>query len=289
VAFLDPRPRPESIAGAYTNYYTHGDAGGWSVPASGPEPGRLVGVKVRLRNGYLAGRYGLPLAPAWRAARWVVPVLFPGRGLAFDTSVRHLPLPAPGARLLDVGCGSGAFLVYARTLGWSVMGLEIDGVAAARAAAAGLEVIGSPLEQAGLPASHFDAVTLNHVIEHLHDAAAALREVFRVLRPGGMLWVATPNLESPLLRRLGSAWRGLEPPRHLVLYHRRALGAALLAAGFSGLSWPRAYPITRWIHDASGGQVPAATLRLLALGSALSDRWSEQLVVLARKPVEGRP
>jgi len=217
-----------------------------------------------------------------------VPVFFPRHRLAFDTSVRHLHLPMPGARLLDVGCGAGEFLAHARVLGWNVTGLEVDPGAAKLAATLGIEVVQAPLEHAGIPSTSFDAVTMNHVIEHLHDPEATLREVHRVLRPGGVLWLATPNIDSPLLRRIGARWRGLEPPRHLLLFNRRALSAMLEAAGFASLRWQRAYPLTRWIHAASGGGVAEPTLRLLELASAVSNSWSEQLVLTATKRTEDR-
>jgi predicted SAM-dependent methyltransferase len=73
---------------------------------------------------------------------------------------------------------------------------------------------------------------MNHVIEHFHDPIDALRISHRLLKPGGILWIATPNLAS-----LGHAvfrrdWIGLDPPRHLVLFTRSALARALAATGF---------------------------------------------------------
>ena len=63
-------------------------------------------------------------------------------------------------------------------------------------------------------------MTLNHVVEHLHDPAGVLRRIAAILRPGGTLWIATPNLHALGHRRYGPDWLALDPPRHLVLFHR---------------------------------------------------------------------
>jgi len=82
-------------------------------------------------------------------------------------------------------------------------------------------------------ASCFDVITLNHVIEHVHDPIAVLRACHRLLKPGGRLWLETPNVDSLGLARFGRNWRGLETPRHLVLFGRRGLRQACMAAGFA--------------------------------------------------------
>jgi 2-polyprenyl-3-methyl-5-hydroxy-6-metoxy-1,4-benzoquinol methylase len=289
-AYLDPRPAAASIALAYRQYYTHAAANP-EVPSAVPV-GTTARIKVRLRNGYLAETFGLPLTPRFKFARRIVPLFFPRHRIAFDTSVRHLPLPRPGARLLDVGCGGGGFLAHARGLGWDVTGTELDPVAAALAVDQGIPVVQRPLAEAGFASGWFEAVTMNHVIEHLHEPAATLREIFRILTPGGLLWISTPNLDSPLRLRLGRCWRGLEAPRHLILFCRAALRHLVKDAGFVRLSWPTMYPLTRWMLDNSSAhraRPPRRTpldIRLLELGSMLTQRLSEQLVVLAAKPGE---
>jgi len=287
-AYLDPRPARQSVGLIYENYYTHAS----SPPAMRPQSrtGRIGRWKERLRNGYLSERFGLPLSPRFKFAGAVVPLLFPRHRIAFDTSVRHLPLPQLGARLLDVGCGGGDFLASARSVGWDVTGIEIDPVAAAIAAAQGIPVIGKPLADAGLAAASFDAVTMNHVIEHLHDPRAALAEIHRILKPDGLLWLSTPNVDSPLRRQLGRIWRGFEAPRHLVLFGMKALRKVIRDSGFTRLSWPRTYPLTRWMFAASPNPARGTEihLRLLEVGSILTQRLSEQLVVLAMKPNESR-
>ncbi|MGH2395464.1 MAG: class I SAM-dependent methyltransferase [bacterium] len=127
---------------------------------------------------------------------------------------------APRGRLLDVGCGSGRFLVHMRDLGWEVTGVEPDPVAVRVAHRSfHLNVASGTLEDAGFPESCVDVVTMNHVIEHVPDPISSLRECNRVLREGGRLVVVTPNVHSLGHWYFNHSWRGLEVPRHLQLLH----------------------------------------------------------------------
>ena len=139
----------------------------------------------------------------------------------------------PPGRLLDVGCGDGRRLALLRTRGWQVEGQEVDPQAAARARASGLTVHVGPLEALALPGQQFDAVTLNHVVEHLPNPASTLRECCRLVRQGGQLVAITPNARSLGHEVFGGSWRGLEPPRHLHVFTPRALARLARSAGFS--------------------------------------------------------
>jgi 2-polyprenyl-3-methyl-5-hydroxy-6-metoxy-1,4-benzoquinol methylase len=140
--------------------------------------------------------------------------------------------PAPGLRLLDVGCGSGDFLARMRRRGLSVEGVDVDGAALDHARKKhGLTVHQGRLEDIRFPGDAFDIVTLQHVIEHVHEPVSLLRECWRILKPGGRLSVATPNLDGVGHRRFGRNWRGLEPPRHLHLFTRKPLEECAAGAG----------------------------------------------------------
>ncbi len=99
--------------------------------------------------------------------------------------------------------------------------MEIDQDAVTIARSLGLEVRCGSLEEQGYPAESFDAVTLCHVVEHLSDPRATIDECFRILKPSGRLVVATPNSDSLSRRLFGKDWRGLEPPRHLMVFSPR--------------------------------------------------------------------
>lgn len=98
----------------------------------------------------------------------------------------------PGS-LLDVGCGIGEFLLAARDGGWQVAGVEVSEKAAMIARSRGLEVETAHLEESRLAPGAFDAVTLWDVIEHLDAPVAAMRVVHEKLKPGGAVFLETPN------------------------------------------------------------------------------------------------
>lgn len=138
----------------------------------------------------------------------------------------------PG-RILDVGCGVGHFLNGMKRRGWQALGVEVSEEAAAYARERfGLEVFIGQLEEMELPAAYFDAITLWHVLEHLHDPLATLREINRLLKDNGLLVFAIPNWHSVDARLFGEYWVGLDMPRHLYVFPRPALEKLLAKSGF---------------------------------------------------------
>ncbi len=222
LVWLDPRPEAEDLGRLYERYHTH-DAeprtSGYQHVVRRAIPAAALGYRDRTPPG--------ALGPVGRLLARVGPL----REAAYR-SVMTLPGDARG-RLLDVGCGAGLFLSVMRDLGWQVLGSETDpaAVAAARARLGADAVREGELAALALPDAQFAAVTLSHVIEHLLDPAAALRECARLLAPGGRLVLATPNAQSLGARRFGPAWRGWEVPRHIRVYDARTLRAAVEGAG----------------------------------------------------------
>jgi 2-polyprenyl-3-methyl-5-hydroxy-6-metoxy-1,4-benzoquinol methylase len=230
--WLDPRPDPASIPRAYSSYLTH------SVSEAAirlARPGILQGIKLQATHAILNHELGYRLNPALPlpVARRI---LTRKRQRQILNRVRHLPAPGnPTAQVLDVGSGNGAFLVMAKNLGYEATGLEPDPQATALARAHGCRVHTGSLPHPALPHEHYDQLTLAHVIEHLHDPLALLRECLALLRPGGRLWIQTPNLKGAGHAYWGGDWRGLEPPRHLVLFTPESLKQLLHEAGFQGI------------------------------------------------------
>src|SRR5438105_414530 len=128
------------------------------------------------------------------------------------TATRHMKMveryARPG-RLLDVGCASGLFLSLAHRTGWQVTGVEPSEVLFRKAEAA-LKDIGEvycqTLEAANLPAGSFDALTLWDVLEHVPDPLGFLQTCRDLLRPGGLLFLNIPNLDSLESKLLVSRW-----------------------------------------------------------------------------------
>ena len=155
------------------------------------------------------------------------------RGNAYFLYIRDR---APG-RLLEIGCGDGSRLQAFEALGWQVTGQETDERAARIAAGktAGA-VLQGPLEQQALPERHFDAIVMNHVLEHVPNPRELLQRCRRLLAPGGVLSLVTPNARSLGHALFRSNWRGLEPPRHVYIYTPGALQRLAASAGFRDYS-----------------------------------------------------
>jgi 2-polyprenyl-3-methyl-5-hydroxy-6-metoxy-1,4-benzoquinol methylase len=139
-------------------------------------------------------------------------------------------------KLLDVGCASGLFLRWMEQAGdWQVYGVEPSDHAAQSARQQGLQVITGTIEDARYPAAFFDVITLWDVVEHLHDPVAALLEAQRVLKPGGLLVMRLPNLDSIDARLFGKYWAGLDAPRHLYVFGIQNLNDLLQKTGFQAV------------------------------------------------------
>ncbi len=141
-------------------------------------------------------------------------------------------VPAP-ARLLDVGAGRGRFVLAAQAAGYQAEGIEPSLRGARAAAAAGAPVQRVTLEEATIEPGSFDAVTLWHVLEHLHRPGEALERIGSWMAPGSALVVGVPNLASLQAQLGGERWFHLDVPRHLTHFTPQGLTRLLEAAGFS--------------------------------------------------------
>lgn len=225
LVFLDPRPTEESIGEAYAVYPTH-------APVQPPD-NLLRQLRSYVTAGYLANKFGyVEGADALqRMAGWLM-YLHPGQREYVNGSVMYLPADRRG-HILDVGAGAGELLAKLRNLGWTVEGVDTDPKAAESILAHyGIEVRVGTLAQQGYPSEYFDALTMSHVIEHVHDPVDLLTECRRILKPGGTLVIATPNANSLGHHYFGRNWRAVEPPRHLTLFTSRTLANAARRAGF---------------------------------------------------------
>jgi SAM-dependent methyltransferase len=156
----------------------------------------------------------------------------PWRRHAYLASLSHLEDLQPG-KLLEIGCGSGAFLRSAKAAGWKVVGLDFDERAVQGCVASGLDVRAGDVLTEQFDAGSFDAVVMNNVMEHLHQPVETVSKVHSLLKKGGRLVSVTPNPRSLGHRIHGGAWRGLEPPRHLNLFSPPALKKMAVSVGFS--------------------------------------------------------
>ena len=243
-AYLDPRPNPETIGLAYQHYFTHEEAPGLSTLSF------LKKLRRRFANGYRNYHYGTRDYPATVLGIVAATLMQNGRAI-INAGMRHLPKAKSGKRLLDLGCGNGAFLLRARSAGWDVIGVDVDEKAVTAACSQNIDVRLGGVESLDLSIEQFDVITLSHVIEHVHHPVEVLQACFRLLKPDGFLWIETPNIESEGHRLFGERWRGLEPPRHLVLFTLESMRGALNTAGFSEVKVQPYRPLCDGIFSAS--------------------------------------
>ncbi len=109
-------------------------------------------------------------------------------------------------RLLDIGCGSGNFLAWARENGWIDHGVDNNPQAIANAQSRGLNVVLGDLSEVKYEDNYFDAIVFDNSLEHLPNPIEALRECRRILRPDGLLIVSVPNNECDSSKAFGPYW-----------------------------------------------------------------------------------
>ena len=246
-AYLDPRPNQASIGKAYGTYYTH--AIGETRKGSNTS-GAMHRLKLSLSNGYVNQRYGTRRQPASALGSSLARFL-PRQRQRLDVEFRYLPKPQPGQKLLDIGCGNGDFLASAREAGWDVVGIDPDPKAVTVAKQRGLDVRVGSIESLTGESSCFDAITLSHVLEHVHGPRLVIQAIHRLLKPGGIIYIDTPNIESKGAKLWGKNWRGLETPRHLVLFSPDGLVEILKANGFENIAIKRRTAVRKFVYLSS--------------------------------------
>lgn len=226
--YLDPRPTPKSIGSAYADYYTHGTSRSISV---------VKRMKLRLRNECLSHIVKTSIEPRLHLPKMFNPVL---RQIAdrvhlpFDLS---LLVHTQKGKLVDVGCGDGHTVAWAKQLGWDAMGIEIDPAAVCEARSKNLNVLEGTYEMLSSLTQRFDCIVCSHVLEHVHDPRALLRALKKSLKPGGLLLLTLPNSLSALRHHFGADWRGLEAPRHISIPSEHYLLRLLEQLDFSVRSY----------------------------------------------------
>jgi len=200
---------------------------------------------------------------------------------------RHFAGPG---RVLDVGCAAGYFLSVMKDAGWQVTGLEpSDAIRPQAEERLGKEnVRGGLLGQLELPAGAFDLVTMWDVLEHIPDVVGAVREVRRLLAPGGKFLVETQDVNSLAARALGKRWQHYKHAEHIYHFNERTLADVLGRAGFRVLEnrpWLGGkYVSLGFIAERAGKlhpilSVALAPLRLLENASLYVNLFDEMIVV----------
>jgi len=118
--------------------------------------------------------------------------------------------------VLDIGCGRGHMLKKLMKYNWECYGTEISETLSQNLIRDGIKIFNSiDLKSCALPSNHFDVVTLFHVFEHLQNPVDTLKEIGRILKPGGLLFIEIPNFSSWQAQIKRGQWLHLDTPRHL--------------------------------------------------------------------------
>ncbi len=122
--------------------------------------------------------------------------------------------------LLDIGAGTGDFLVAAKKQNWTVQGIEPSNQAKKIAEQKGITLIS---QTSDLPSESFDIITMWHVLEHVPDPKEQIKELERLLKPNGHILIAVPNFKSYDASYYKSFWAAYDVPRHLWHFSKAAI------------------------------------------------------------------
>ena len=197
----------------------------------------------------------------------------------------------PGDWLLDAGCGGGRHCFGALDTGAHIVGLDLDpeGLAQARDGIAQRRRDGNPRFGVALqgdvfrmpfPDGHFDRVICSEVMEHVHDYEAAIAELTRVLRPGGVMAITIPTATTEVffLRLTRDYFES--PGGHIRIFRPRELARAMSRAGLhvDGVRFAHSLHSPYWVlrsilglHDEMPS--PTRAYRRFLMTASLSPRW----------------
>ncbi len=133
--------------------------------------------------------------------------------------------------ILDIGCGTGAFLNTMKTAGWGITGLEPDENARAKANATYQLNAMPAAELFNLPAGSFNAITMWHVLEHVHQLHEYVNQLRHLLSEKGKIFIAVPNYTSYDAAHYKEHWAAYDVPRHLYHFSPQSMKALMNAHG----------------------------------------------------------
>jgi SAM-dependent methyltransferase len=134
--------------------------------------------------------------------------------------------------ILDIGCGTGHFLNSMKSAGWLVTGIEKSYKARSYAESKFNLKVSDTSQIANLNSGTFDCITMWHVLEHFHEPAMIMKEISRLLKPGGLCVIALPNSNSFDANYYQSYWAAYDVPRHLWHFNPDTFSLFAVACGF---------------------------------------------------------
>lgn len=150
----------------------------------------------------------------------------------FRRKVNQIKKMIPQGVLLDIGCATGVFLKEAKRAGFKVRGLDISRFAVNYCKERGLDVDLGTLGEICYKERSFDIVSMFQLIEHTPEPLSFLKEVFWILKPGGLVVLTTPNYDCFTRKLMGKLWFGYRHREHLFFFEKKTLVALFKRAGF---------------------------------------------------------
>lgn len=175
--------------------------------------------------------------------------------------------------VLDYGCGTGAFLAFMRNAGWTVKGIEPDESARSIASSLSGQNVLSPSALSDFSSNSCDAITLWHVLEHVHNVGEVLKQFQRILSGKGILVIAVPNHLSFDARYYGAHWAAYDVPRHLHHFNPATISMLLKKSGFELIStrpmWFDSFYVSMLSEKYKGGKMGFISAIMIGLLSNL--------------------
>ena len=195
-------------------------------------------------------------------------------------------------KLLDIGAGTGAFASHMQKNGWDVTGIEPDEIAREQAKSLHGLTLQPAADLYSLPADSFDAITLWHVLEHVHDLHRYMEQLKKLVKRGGCIFIAVPNYTSYDAAFYQANWAAYDVPRHL--YHfspesvQQLLGLHALQSQGTRSMWYDSFYISmvseKYRNGGKGNLLRAVWVGLLSDCKAFIDKSRcSSLIYLAGK------
>lgn len=195
---------------------------------------------------------------------------------------KHIHGAVAGRELLDFGSGWGFFLAVAQELGWNAHGLEPLPASALYARATyGLNIVTDTLRPDSFPPESFDVITAFQVFEHLPFPGQDLRHLHAMLRPGGLMLIEVPNIDTWSVRLLRARHRHFVPD-HLNFFSAETLGRLLTATGFVVVEhyFPTRRMSVRHLVNQWGGRfLPQRATQSLRSAAQKAGLWEKTVAV----------
>ncbi len=215
------------------------------------------------------------------------------RTLASKRRLVEAEVRKTSGHILDIGCGTGAFLNEMLTFDWNITGLEPDPTARAKAD----ELFGIKPEPSNelfeLTAQKYDAITMWHVLEHVHQLQEYITKFTELLATDGLLFVAVPNYTSHDAEVYGEYWAAYDVPRHLYHFSPQSMETLMQRHGLQVVKmeamWYDSFYVSmlsEQYKNGRGNMVSAFFTGLKSNFKAMKDvrKCSSVIYVIGRKP-----